>query len=109
MSESYSTNRETAFNAKFRIMDNKKRDSTRSPEKNICVDFTSETAMKMAEWLIASAERAEREGLTIRVYTSKEQYTEETGFSLWGGLWGNSGKFSPIKDPKVKKQQEMPF
>tara|TARA_R100001594_G_scaffold31515_2_gene58746 strand:- start:2047 stop:2397 length:351 start_codon:yes stop_codon:yes gene_type:complete len=97
MPSSYPTNNETAFTAKFRIIQNKRQDSDRSPQEKICMDFTATTAVKMAEWLIASAEQAETEGTTIRVYSSKDNYTEEVGFSMWGGIWGTSGKFSPLK------------
>ena len=88
---------ETAFTAKFRIQENRNRKSDKSPEENIVVDFTSEQAMAAASYLMTMAEQAEAKGQTIRVYTGKDEYTEQIGFSLWGGKWGNKGSFTPLK------------
>jgi hypothetical protein len=86
-----------AFNARFRIRENTNRKGDKSPEKNIVVDFTSEEAVKAASYLMTMAELAELDRKTIRVYSGKEEFTEVTGFSLWGGLWGDKGSFAPIK------------
>ena len=88
---------DTAFTAKFRIQENRNRKNDKSPEENIVVDFTAEQAMAAANYLKTMAENAEANGTKIRIYTGKDQYTEETGFSLWGGKWGNKGLFSPMK------------
>jgi hypothetical protein len=47
------------------------------------------------------AENAEASGTKIRVYAGKNDYAEVTGFSLWGGMWGNSGKISPLKPEAI--------
>jgi len=86
-----------AFTAKFRIQENRNRKNDKAPEEQIVVDFTSEQAMAAANYLMSMAEQAEAKGQTIRIYTSKDEYTEQTGFSLWGGKWGNKGSFSPLK------------
>ena len=88
---------DTAFTAKFRIQENRNRKSDKSPEENIVVDFTSEQAMAAASYLMTMAEQAEAKGQKIRIYTGKDEYTEQTGFSLWGGKWGNKGSFTPLK------------
>lgn len=88
---------DTAFTARFRLMENTKRKDDRSPEQNLVIDFTPEDAIAAAGYLMTMAENAEANGTTIRVYTGKDNYAEVTGFSLWGGLWGNSGKISPLK------------
>jgi hypothetical protein len=88
---------EAAFTAKFRIQENRNRKSDKSPEEQIIVDFTSEQAMAAANYLMSMAEQAEAKGQKIRVYTGKDEYTEHTGFSLWGGKWGNKGSFTPLK------------
>jgi hypothetical protein len=88
---------EIAFNAKFRIQENRNRKNDKSPEEQIVVDFTSEQAMAAASYLMTMAEQAEAKGQTIRIYTGKDEYTEQTGFSLWGGKWGNKGSFAPLK------------
>lgn len=95
-----------AFTARFRVVDNSKRKSDKSPEQNIVVEFTPEQALAAATWLMTSAEKAERDGTTVRVYKGKNDYEEVPGFSLWGGMWGNTGSFSPLKhDPS----EELPF
>lgn len=86
-----------AFTAKFRIQENRNRKNDKSPEEQIVVDFTSEQAMAAASYLMTMAEQAEAKGQTIRIYTGKDEYTEQTGFSLWGGKWGNKGSFAPLK------------
>jgi len=88
---------EIAFSAKFRIQENRNRKNDKAPEEQIIVDFTSEQAMAAASYLMSMAEQAEAKGQTIRIYTGKDEYTEQTGFSLWGGKWGNKGSFSPLK------------
>lgn len=90
-----------AFNAKFRIIENKNRKGENSPEQNIIVDFTAKQAVNAANYLMTMAEQAEAQNKTIRVYTGKDQFTEEVGFSLWGGMWGNSGSFRPLKPDSV--------
>jgi len=88
---------EFAFQAKFRIMENRNRKNDKAPEENLVVDFTAAEAVKAANYLMTMAEQAEAKGQTIRIYTGKDEYTEETGFTLWGGKWGNKGSFSPLK------------
>jgi hypothetical protein len=87
----------TAFTARFRLMENARRNNDQSPEQNLVIDFTPEDAMAAANYLMTMAENAEANGTKIRVYTGKNEYAEVTGFSVWGGMWGNSGKISPLK------------
>ena len=88
---------EFAFQAKFRIMENRNRKNDKAPEENLVVDFTAEQAVKAANYLMTMAEKAEADGTKIRIYSGKDEFTEQTGFSLWGGKWGNKGSFSPLK------------
>ena len=88
---------EFAFQAKFRIMENRNRKNDKAPEENLVVDFTAVQAVKAANYLLTMAEKAEADGTKIRIYTGKDEFTEQTGFSLWGGKWGNKGSFSPLK------------
>ena len=88
---------EPAFNARFRIMKNQNRKNDRSPEHNIAVDFTPEQAMAAANWLQTMAEQAHTQRTTVRVYRGRDDYQDVPGFTLWGGLWGNAGSFSPLK------------
>ena len=78
-------------------MENRNRKNDKAPEENLVVDFTATEAVKAANYLMTMAEQAEANGTKIRIYTGKDQFTEETGFSLWGGKWGNKGSFSPLK------------
>ena len=85
----------TAFNAKFRIVDNNS-DRDNAPERNLIIDFTHEEADKAANWLAQAAANAKMDGTKIRVYKSQKEYDEVAGFSLWGGMWGNSGRIQPM-------------
>jgi hypothetical protein len=90
----------TAFVAKFRIIANPTPPEKRNeytPEENIVVNFTPEQAMAAANYLMTMAEQAEAKGTKIRTYTGKDEFTEQTGFSLWGGKWGNKGSFAPLQ------------
>jgi len=78
-------------------MENRNRKNDKAPEENLVVDFTAEQAVKAANYLMTMAEKAEADGTKIRIYTGKDEFTEQTGFSLWGGKWGNKGSFSPLK------------
>ena len=85
-----------AFTAKFRVVDNTNPANDYAPEKNVIFDFTAENALKAAEFFMKMHDKAEKEGTTIRVYTDKNQFHEEAGFTLWGGMWGNSGRIQPM-------------
>ena len=106
----------TAFNAKLRVVDNNS-DRENAPDQNVIIDFTCDEAIKAANYILQAVENAKMEGTTIRVYRSKSDYDEVTGFSLWGGLWGNSGKIAPMNPKPASErtvnvkanQDELPF
>ena len=60
----------TAFNAKFRIVDNNS-DRDNAPERNLIIDISVDEAMKMANWLQTMVDNAHIEDTKIRVYKSK--------------------------------------
>ena len=95
----------TAFNAKFRIVDNTS-DRENAPERNLIIDISVDEAMKMANWLQTMVDNAHIEDTKIRVYKSKSDYDEIAGFSIWGGLWGNSGKIAPL-NPKQASERTV--
>ena len=95
----------TAFNAKFRIVDNNS-DRENAPERNLIIDISVDEAMKMANWLQIMVDNAYIEDTKIRVYKSKSDYDEIAGFSIWGGLWGNSGKIAPL-NPKPASERTV--
>ena len=84
-----------AFNVRFRVVDNNSANPN-APERNMIMDFTCESAMKMADFLMKKIDEAHVNDTTIRIYTDKKEFTEESGFSLWGGMWGNSGRLQPL-------------
>ena len=95
---------ESHFTAKFRFMKAKNKSSDRAPDYNLVIDFTKEEAMKAAQYLMMKGNESEMDGTTVRIYTGKNEYTEEPGFAVWGSLWGDpsdpssSGKIAPLKD-----------
>ena len=95
----------TAFNAKFRIVDNNS-DRENAPERNLIIDISVDEAMKMANWLQTMVDNAHIEDSKIRVYKSKSDYDEIAGFSIWGGLWGNSGKIAQL-NPKPASERTV--
>ena len=95
----------TAFNAKLRVVDNNS-DRENAPDQNVIIDFTCEEGIKAANYILQAVENAKMEGTTIRVYKNKSDYDEDTGFSLWGGLWGNSGKIAPL-NPKPASERTV--
>jgi hypothetical protein len=52
----------TAFTARFRLMENARRNNDQSPEQNLVIDFTPEDAMAAANYLMTMAENAEANG-----------------------------------------------
>ena len=85
----------TAFQARFRVVGNNS-PKQNAPDQNIVIDFTCEEADKAANWIAQAAANARMDGTKIRVYKSKSDYDEVDGFSLWGGMWGNSGRIQPM-------------
>ena len=93
----------TAFNAKFRIVDNNS-DRDNAPERNLIIDISVDEAMKMANWLTQAVDNAKMDGTKIRVYKSQKEYDEVAGFSLWGGMWGNSGRIQPMPHKEASER-----
>ena len=97
-----------AFLAKVRFTRNNSIKEN-APDQNIVIDFTCDDAMKAAYWLTLAVDNAKMDGTKIRVYKNQKEYDEVSGFSLWGGMWGNSGKLAPLppKDsPQSKPEPE---
>jgi len=93
-----------AFTARFRIVENTKRDKDTSPDRKMPIDFTVEQARKAATYLLDAARQAEANGTTVRVYKGKDSYEEVPGFTSWASLWGDSGSWSPME-----LQDDVPF
>ena len=84
-----------AFLAKLRIVGNNSNNQN-APDQNVIIDFTCDEADKAANWIAQAAANARMDGTKIRVYKNKSDYIEVAGFSLWGGMWGNSGRIQPM-------------
>lgn len=96
----------SAFKSKIRITENKSPKGDNPADQRLACDFTVATAKQAANWLVQRAKEAELEGETIRVYTSREDYTEEPGFTMWGSLWGTSGSISPAPVDRAVAAQD---
>ena len=94
-----------AFTAKLRIIENTKRDRDTAPDRKMPIDFTVAEARKAAEYLIQMANKAQKDGTTVRVYKGRDDYQEEPGFTTWASLWGEKGSWSPM----ALDNGEMPF
>ena len=84
-----------AFFAKLRIVGNNSTNQN-APDQNVIIDFTCDEAEKAAKWILQAVDNAKMDGTKIRVYKSQKEYDEVAGFSLWGGMWGNSGRLQPM-------------
>ena len=93
----------SAFSARFRVVGNNS-PKQNAPEKNLIIDFSCDEAEKAANWLAQAASNARLEGTTIRVYSSKSEYDEVSGFSIWGGMWGNSGRIQPMPPKQASER-----
>ena len=98
---------DTAFTARFRVTENSNRKHENSPESNLAIDFTPDQAMAAANWLMTAAENCKADGTTVRVYSDKENFKEVPGFTLWGGMWGTSGKISPLAHQSTASASDL--
>ena len=91
---------ENVFEARFRLIPNKNKTNERSNDRYLIIDWTPEEAKKAATWLIEKATEAELGGSTIRKYTSRTEFEEVPGFTVFGSYWenGESGTIAPRKD-----------
>lgn len=95
---------QAAFKSKVRLIDNSRnqQDNPKAPPQKLAMDLSLESAAAMSVWLNDKIAEAQREGSTIRIYTSQNDYTETPGFTMWGSMWDRAGSFSP----GVVKQEE---
>ena len=92
-----------AFMAKLRIVGNNSQNQN-APDQNVIIDFTCEEGEKAAKWILQAVDNAKIDGSKIRVYKSKSDYDEVAGFSLWGGMWGNSGRIQPMPHKEASER-----
>ena len=92
-----------AFFAKLRIVGNNSTNQN-APDQNVIIDFTCDEAEKAAKWILQAVDNAKMDGTKIRVYKSKSDYDEVAGFSIWGGMWGNSGRLQPMPHKEASER-----
>jgi len=79
---------DSAFTAKFRLIPNKKRKSGNDCDRYLIIDWTPDEAKKAAKWLLDQADACETPGgSTIRKYSSRTDYEEISGFTMFGSQW----------------------
>jgi hypothetical protein len=87
---------ESAFEAPFRIVDNKNKKSEGSPTHYIVFNFTQEELRKAAKALNDMADRVDTDGTTCSLWNKEKQEAYEVpGVALYASCWGRSGKLSP--------------
>ena len=92
-----------AFFAKLRIVGNNSTNQN-APDQNEIIDFTCDEAIKAANYILQAVDIAKMDGTKIRVYKSKSDYDEVAGFSIWGGMWGNSGRLQPMAHKEASER-----
>lgn len=104
---------EQAFEAPFKIWDNKFKKTDSSPTHNVVFQFTREEAVKAANWFMAMAERVDTDGTTCSLWDrDKKEAYEVPGFTVYAGCWGTVGRLAPsavttVTDGSAK--QDLPF
>ena len=103
-----------AFNAPFRIIENRNKRSERAPSHSAVFNFTREEAVKAAQWFMQMAERVDTDGTTCSMWDSeKKEAYDVPGFPMYASLWGKAGKLSPPKPTSVSdgsaSSQDLPF
>ena len=79
---------ESAFTARFKFIANRKKKSGNDCDRYLLIDFTPEEAKKAAKWLTDQAAATEAPGgSTIRKYSSRTDYEEIPGFTIFGSQW----------------------
>ena len=79
---------DSAFTAKFRLIPNKKRKSGNDCDRYLIIDWTPDEAKKAAKWLLDQADACETPGGSpIRKYSSRTDYEEIAGFTMFGSQW----------------------
>ena len=79
---------DSAFTARFKFIGNRKKKSGNDCDRYLLIDFTPEEAKKAAKWLTDQATAAETPGgSSIRKYSSRTDYEEIPGFSIFGSQW----------------------
>ena len=103
---SYSSPFQAAFESKIRISEKKEVNGDKGATHFLCIDITPEEAVKFANYLMERVKTAQSSGETIRTYTSKTEFSEKAGFTVFGNLWNNDGRYGGWLSPKALEQEE---
>ena len=103
---SYSTPFLAAFESKIRISEKKEVNGDKGATHFLCIDITPEEAIKFSNYLMERVKAAQSSGETIRTYTSRTEFSEKAGFTVWGNLWNNDGRYAGSLAPRALEEEE---
>jgi N6-adenosine-specific RNA methylase IME4 len=87
---------ESAFEAPFRIVENRNKRSEKSPTHSVVFNFTREEAVKAANWFMAMAERVDTDGTTCSLWDrEKKEAYDVPGFAVFASCWERAGRLAP--------------
>lgn len=103
---SYSSPFQAAFESKIRICEKKEVNGDKGATHFLRIDITPEEAVKFASYIMERVKAAQSSGETIRTYTSKTEFSEKAGFTIFGNLWNNDGRYAGSLAPRALEQEE---
>jgi len=87
---------ESAFEAPFRIVENRNKRNEKSPTHSVVFNFTREEAVKAANWFMSMAERVDTDGTTCSLWDrDKKEAYDVPGFAVFASCWDKSGRLAP--------------
>lgn len=105
---------QAAFNLPLQISDNRNKRTEKSPSHKISIQFTYESAIETANYLLKKAENIKTENTTCSLLNPETSlYENQPGFTLWGNLWNKKGFLSPpvitTATDQPTSSQDFPF
>lgn len=105
---------ESAFEAPFRIVENRNKRNEKSPTHSVVFNFTREEAVKAANWFMAMAERVDTDGTTCSLWDrDKKEAYDVPGFAVFASCWDKSGRLAPAAVTSVTDgsapARDLPF
>jgi len=87
---------ESAFEAPFRIVENRNKRNEKSPTHYVVFNFTREEAVKAANWFMSMAERVDTDGTTCSLWDREKKAAYDVpGFAVFASCWENAGRLAP--------------
>ena len=105
---------ESAFEAPFRIVENRNKRNEKSPTHNVVFNFTREEAVKAANWFMSMAERVDTDGTTCSLWDrDKKEAYDVPGFAVFASCWDKSVRLAPAAVTSVPDgsapARDLPF